>query len=77
MHIKRRGARAMLYRSSWVPKGASGNTHGYAVQQFVGSLPLDAEALPVDLKDIFSKDELDYLEIKRFQPARLAAQQKG
>ena len=76
MHIKKRGTRAMLYRSSWVPKGASGNTHGYAVQQFVGSLPLGAEVLPAELKDNFSRGELDYLENKLFQPARLAAQQK-
>lgn len=76
MHIKRRGNRAILYRSSWVPKGANNNTHGYSIQTFVGSLPLDAEALPVDLKDIFSRDELEFLEIKLFQPARLVAEQE-
>lgn len=76
MHIKIRGARAMLYRSSWVPKGTSGNTHGYAVQQFAGSLPRHSVSLPSDLENKFSSTELNLLEIKIFQPAREAARQK-
>lgn len=76
MHIKRRGTKAMLYRSSWVPKGTNGNTHGYSTQAFVASLPVDAETLPVDLTNKFSEAEVCYLEIKLFQPARLAAQQR-
>lgn len=76
MHIKHRGNRAMLYRSSWVPKGAAGNTHGYSTQNFVGSLPLDAENLPDELENKFSSVELRYLEYNIFLPARLAAQQK-
>ncbi len=76
MHIKKRGDRAMLYRSSWVPKGTAGNTHGYSSQAFVGSLPLDAENLPSELEDKFSSVELNYLDVKIFEPARLAAQQK-
>ncbi len=76
MHIKKRGTRAMLYRSSWVPKGANGNTHGYSVQTFAGSVLLHAEALPADLKDRFSTEETEFLESRLFQPARLAAQQK-
>ena len=76
MHIKRRGCRAMLYRSSWVPKGAAGNTHGYSTQTFVGSLPLEAETLPGELENKFSSAELRYLDDKIFQPAQLAAQQK-
>jgi hypothetical protein len=76
MHIKRRGTRAMLYRSSWMPKGANGNTHGYSTQTFVGSLSLEAEALPADLANKFSEAEVCCLENKLFQPARLAAQQK-
>src|SRR5450759_1683079 len=76
MHIKIRGNRAMLYRSSWVPKGSSGNTHGYAVQQFAGSLPIDSETLPSELANKFSGAELHLLETKLFQPARQAAQQK-
>ena len=76
MHIKSRGRRAMLYRSSWVPKGTNGNTHGYAVQQFSGSLPLDSVSLPSDLENKFSSPELHLLETKIFQPARQAAQEK-
>lgn len=76
MHIKRRGTRAMLYRSSWVAKGTNGNTHGYSVQTFAGSVPLDAETLPANLKDRFSSMEVEFLERKLFQPARVAAQQK-
>lgn len=77
MHIKIRGARAMLYRSSWVPKGTSGNTHGYAVQQFAGSLTLDSVSLPADLENKFSSPELQFLETKLFEPARQAAQEKA
>ncbi|OOG58067.1 hypothetical protein [Polaromonas sp. C04] len=76
MHIKKRGTRAMLYRSHWVAKGTTGNTHGYAVQTFAGSVPLDAETLPAGLKDKFSIEETEFLESKLFQPARLAANQK-
>ncbi|WP_114969887.1 hypothetical protein [Rhodoferax ferrireducens] len=76
MHIKRRGTRALLYRSFWVPKGAAGNTHGYSTQTFVGSLSLDAETLPPDFASKFSEAEVSYLENKLFQPARLAAEQK-
>jgi hypothetical protein len=64
----------MLYRSSWVPKGANGNTHGYSTQQFVGSLPVDSPKLPADLADMLSVEEVALLEAKVFQPARLAAE---
>ncbi|UUZ77420.1 hypothetical protein LP414_09455 [Polaromonas sp. P1(28)-13] len=76
MHIKKRGNRAMLYRSHWVPKGANGNSHGYSQQTFIGSLPTNAEALPTKLATKLSADELAFLETKLFQPARLAEQQK-
>jgi len=76
MHIKTRGTRAMLYRSSWVPKGANGNSHGYSQQTFVGSLPMSAESLPPELATKLSTHELALLEIKVFKPARLAAQQR-
>ena len=76
MHIKRRGNRAMLYRSSWVPKGSSGNTHGYSIQTFVGSLGVDAERLPTELENKFSGDELEYLERHLFRPARIVSEQQ-
>lgn len=75
MHIKRRGNRAMLYRSSWVPKGSSGNTHGYSTQTYVGSLGVDAERLPAELENQLSAVELEYLEHKLFLPARIEAEQ--
>jgi hypothetical protein len=71
LHIKRRGTRAMLYRSFWVAKGTNGNTHGYSTQQFVGSLPLDSVCLPDDLVGKISADELQFLERNIFEPARL------
>jgi hypothetical protein len=76
MHIKIRGSRAMLYRSSWVAKGANGNSHGYSRQSFVGSLPTGAVAMPSELASKLSADELAFLDAKLLQPARLAAQQK-
>ena len=76
MHIKKRGNRAMLYRSHWVPKGANGNSHGYSQQTFVGSLPTGAETLPPQLAIKLSADEHALLEAKLLQPARLAAQQE-
>jgi hypothetical protein len=76
MHIKRRANRALLYRSSWVRKGAALNTHGYSTQTYVASLLLDAEELPKELENIFSKEEIEYLELKIFRPARLASEEK-
>lgn len=76
MHIKRRGFRAMLYRSNWVPKGANGNSHGYSQQTFLGSLPAHAESMPPNLAAKLSKEEHEYVESKLFRPARLAALQK-
>jgi hypothetical protein len=76
LHIKRRGTRAMLYRSSWVPKGSTGNTHGYSTQTFVGSLGIDAERLPAELENQLSDEELEYLESKLFLPARIASEQQ-
>ena len=66
----------MLYRSSWVPKGSSGNTHGYSIQTFVGSLGVDAERLPTELENKISGDELEYLERNLFRPARIVSEQQ-
>jgi hypothetical protein len=76
MHIKRRSTRALLYRSSWVPKGSAGNTHGYSTQEFVASISLDAEGLPPELESKLTAMELEYLEAKVFRPARIAAEQQ-
>lgn len=78
MHIKRRGTRAMLYRSRWIPKGANGNSHGYSQQIFVGSISADSggEALSAELMEKLTPEELQFLEEKLFQPARRAAEQR-
>lgn len=76
MHIKRRGTRAMLYRSSWVAKGTNGNTHGYSTQHFVGSIPLEATKLPDDLVNKLTTAELDLIEIRILKPARQSVDAK-
>jgi len=75
MHKKVRGKTAYLYRSSWVPKGASGNTHGYSVQTYVGSLAVDSTSLPKDLEALLTDDERLYVETVVCRPAREAADQ--
>ena len=44
MHIKNRRGRALLYRSTWVPKDVAGDTHGYNCRVYVGSIVLYADA---------------------------------
>lgn len=75
MHRKTRGQTAYLYRSRWVPKGTDGNTHGYAVQSFVGSLPITACSLPDDLALRLTDAERQYVESAICRPAREAAEQ--
>lgn len=75
MHKKTRGRTACLYRSRWVPKGTDGNTHGYAVQTFVGSLPIDACSLPDELASRLTEQERLYVEASICRPAREAAEQ--
>ncbi|MBB0025514.1 hypothetical protein [Ralstonia pickettii] len=70
MHAKRRNHRIQLYRSIYVRKGQQGNTHGYAEQQFVGSLPANATRLPAELATKLSDDEKQYVERVCLQPAR-------
>jgi len=74
MHKKTRGKTAYLYRSSWVPKGAKNNTHGYSQQTFVGSLPVHACALPNELASRLTEPERDYVEATICRPAREAVE---
>lgn len=74
MHIKIRGARALLYRSTWVRKGAEDNSHGFSRQSFVGGIPLDATIVPEDLRSRITSDELAFLHAKLIAPAREAAE---
>jgi hypothetical protein len=74
MHMKVRGKTAHLYRSRWVPKGTNGNTHGYAVQSFVGSVPVDACSLPDELASRLTEQERSYAAKAICRPAREAAE---
>ena len=74
MHIKTRGQRAMLYRSVWIRKGAEGNSHGFARQTFVGSLPIDSESIPDELMAQLSVAEVDQIMKTLVEPARLDAE---
>lgn len=76
MHIKTRRARALLYRSVWVPKGSNGNTHGFSRQHYVGSLPTSAESIPAALHDRLSDDECAFVDAKICAPAKEAAERQ-
>jgi len=73
MFIKTRRTLALIYRSAWVAKGTSGNTHGYSVQNYVGSLPLESIEVPTDLAELLSTEELAAVDSKVCDPARRAA----
>ena len=74
MHIKKRGQRAMLYRSTWIKKGVEGNTHGFSRQIFVASLAVDSQSLSEKLTALLSVEEADYVHKNLLMPARLAAE---
>ena len=76
MHLKTRRGRALLYRSTWVPRGTSGNSHGFSRQVYVGSIALDATAVPEALREHLSEDDVAFVEDKVCRPARdrIAAQ---
>lgn len=69
MHIKQRGNKALLYRSTWVPKGAEGNTHGFSRQVYVASLPLQATEIPSDTHAKLTPREREFVERRVVQPA--------
>jgi hypothetical protein len=74
MHIKYRGLRAMLYRSTWIKKGAEGNSHGFSRQTFVASLPVNSISLTGNLTELLSAAEAGFLEKNLLKPARFAAE---
>lgn len=76
MQIRKRNGRAVLWRTSWVAKGAEGNSHGYRTEKYVGSLPLAATELPAELADRLSPDEMTLLSKRVLEPARLAAAER-
>ena len=73
MFIKTKRTLALLYRSAWVAKGTCGNTHGYSVQNYVGSLPLESIEVPPDLAALLTSEELALVDSKVCGPARRAA----
>jgi hypothetical protein len=72
MNIKKRGNKALLYRSAWVPKGAEGNTHGFSRQVYVASLPLQATEIPSDTHGKLTPREREFVEQRVVRPAREA-----
>jgi hypothetical protein len=72
MHIKKRGDKALLYRSTWVCKGAEGNTHGFSRQVYVASLPLSATEIPPDTYAKLAPEEREFVEQRVVRPARRA-----
>lgn len=73
MHAKRRNQRVQLYRSTYVRKGAKGNSHGYAQQEFVGSLPAESLTIPSELAGKLTEEECRYVERAVIEPARCRA----
>ena len=76
MHAKRRNGRVLLYRSTYIRKGARNNTHGYAEQRFVGSICADAQAIPPELARELTDAEMQYVEQRVIEPARQEAEAK-
>lgn len=76
MHAKQRNGRFQLYRSTYVRKGKNGNSHGYGLQKFVGSLAADSLEIPPELAGKLTDEECGYVERKVLGPARQAAEAK-
>ena len=64
----------MLYRSTWIKKNSENNSHGFSRQQFGGSLPVDAEAIPEGLACQLSDDEIAFVKRTVVAPAKVAAE---
>lgn len=74
MHIKKRGNKALLYRSTWVSKGVEGNSHGFSRQLYLGSLSLQATEIPSDTGAKLTQAERDFVERQVVYPATQALQ---
>lgn len=72
VNFKQRGQRIYLYRSRWVRKAVD-NPHGYATQEYVGSLPSQSVSIPDALSKKLSDVEVRSVELRVCQPARSAA----
>jgi hypothetical protein len=73
MHVKKRGNKALLYRSTWVPKGTEGNSHGFSRQVYVGSMPLLATEIPADTGAKLTPAEREFVERQVVRPAQHAS----
>ena len=83
MHLKKRDHRVLLYRSEWVPKGTQGNSHGFSVQRYVGSLDEYSESIPANVLPSLTTAEQCFVTARVIQPAiqrsaelRLAAEKR-
>lgn len=72
MHIKKRGNKALLYRSTWVSKGAEGNSHGFSRQVYLGSMSLLATQIPSDTGAKLTPAEREFVERQVVHPAQHA-----
>lgn len=70
MHIKKRGLKALLYRSTWIRKGAEGNSHGFSRQLYVGSMSLQATEVPPEMAAKLTSAERTFVEQQVVQPAK-------
>lgn len=74
MHVKRRGNRKLFYRAICIKKNSEGNTHGFSRQHFVGSLSIDAAAIPPELVSLLLTDELAFVRQTVVVPAKTAGE---
>lgn len=72
MHIKKRGTKALLYRSTWVSKGTEGNSHGFSRQVYVGSMSLLATEIPSGTGTKLTPAERELVERQVVRPAQQA-----
>ncbi|MBE0548560.1 MAG: hypothetical protein IH627_13115 [Rubrivivax sp.] len=76
MQIKRRGQRAILIESTYVRKGAEGNSHGFTRPRQVCSVDIDATTIPPDVDARLNKEQRDLLMSRVVAPAQRRAAQK-
>jgi hypothetical protein len=63
--IRKSKSMARFVRRHWVPKGTTGNTHGYAAEVSLGSMPLTAKSWPQGFEQNFPEGALPLSEDER------------
>ena len=76
MQIKRRGQRAILTESTYVRKGAEGNSHGFTRQRQVCSVDVNATTIPAEIHVLLTKEQRELLMSRVVVPAQRRAAQK-